>query len=206
MPLLLLAIFSLTAQPSDFLTFQGDQAVISLTNPRPGEVLKGIIQILGTVQAEQFGRYEVSFAYAGDPTGTWFLIAEGSQPVQDGLIASWDTSQITDGDYRLRVLVTLAGGSTREWIIPDLRVRNYTPIEPTETRPADNTAAPQVSALMSEPTIPASTDTPAAPLTNSGSLTEKEFLRTLGCGASASLLLFLIFGLYLALASRARRR
>ena len=76
----------------------------------------------------------MAFGYQDDPTATWFLIEQSAEPVKKGLIASWDTSTITDGEYQLRVRVILADGKVAEAIVPNLRVRNYTPVE-TARRP-----------------------------------------------------------------------
>lgn len=206
MPVLLLAVFALVGLAPGFFAFQQDQAAITVTNIQAGDALQGIVQIQGTVQAEGFGGYEVSFSYASDTTGTWFLIEQGSQQVQEGLLASWDTSRITDGDYRLRIRVALNDGSVRELVIPDLRVRNYTPFEPTQTPTSGTAAGSELAKGTMEPslTTPAETQTP--PPVNPGSLTEKDFLRMLSCGAGAAVLIFVVLGLYLAISRQARRR
>ena len=68
---------------------------------------------------------------------TWFLIAQGSQPVENGLLASWDTSLITDGDYRLRA-DQVVGWIVERLLLPNIRVRNYTVVE-TKVIPAELT-------------------------------------------------------------------
>jgi hypothetical protein len=206
MPVLLLAVFALVGLAPGFFAFQLDQATITVTNIQAGEALQGIVQIQGTVQAEGFSGYEVSFSYASDTTGTWFLIEQGSEQVQEGLLASWDTSRITDGDYRLRILVTMNDGSVRELVIPDLLVRNYTPFEPTETPPSRMVTGPEVDRGTLEPSLTAPAETQTPPPVNPGSLTEKDFLRMLGCGAGAAVLLFTVLGLFLAISRQARRR
>ena len=103
-------------------------------------MLQGVVTIRGSSNETGFLSAEVDFTYAGDTTGTWFLIATDSQPVDSSTLATWDTTTITDGDYNLRLRVILSDGTHLDVIIPNLRVRNYTPIEtptpaPTAVQP-----------------------------------------------------------------------
>jgi hypothetical protein len=82
-----------------------------------------VVEIFGTSGLEGFRAAEISFAYQNDPTATWFLIQQTSQPVVDGLLARWDTSTITDGQYRLRLQVFFQDGQVMEQVIGGLRVR-----------------------------------------------------------------------------------
>jgi hypothetical protein len=90
-----------------------------------------VVQVSGSTSIIDFQSAEVSFSY-GDEGDSWFLINQSSQPVKDALLASWDTTTIADGTYRLRVQVFLTGGKLVETIVPGLRVRNYTAIETSE--------------------------------------------------------------------------
>ncbi len=179
---------------------------IVIQAPRAGDVLKGIIQIQGTALADQFTRYEVAFAYADDTSGTWFLIDEGGRPAGDGLLASWDTSRITDGDYRLRLLVVLAGGENRELIVPDLHVRNYTPVEPTVIQTDRFASTEEAGAEAVETTSTSPLTLAATPPVNPGSLTDEDFLKALAGGAGVSALVFLVLGLRSTLSRGSRRR
>jgi hypothetical protein len=100
-----------------------------ITSPRQGEALQGILSIQGSSDVAGFALQDVSFAYASDRTGTWFQIASSDKPVKQDVIATWDTTTITDGDYVLRLRVYLQDGSSLDFTVPNLRVRNYTPIE-----------------------------------------------------------------------------
>ncbi|NUM45185.1 MAG: hypothetical protein HUU38_10805, partial [Anaerolineales bacterium] len=62
-----------------------------ITAPAGGEAVQGQVTITGASGVPDFFFAELSFAYAGDPTGTWFLIAETFTPVQSGPLATWDT-------------------------------------------------------------------------------------------------------------------
>ena len=132
---------------------QGEEPVFSVDSPRPGDALQGVVTIAGTTGVPGFRSVDVAFAYQSDSTGTWFPIAQSSAAVQAGAIAGWDTTTITDGNYRLRVQVFLQDGRVLESVVEGLRVRNYLPVE-TSTPHAD---APPVG----QP-IPTSTPTPLA--------------------------------------------
>ena len=77
-----------------------------IADPQPGQALRGVVLIRGTAQQPAFDHYEVSFSYEPNPTADWFAIeAAGSSPVQNGQLASWDTTQIANGAYQLRLRV-----------------------------------------------------------------------------------------------------
>lgn len=103
---------------------------VQITQPAPGEAVSGMVTIYGTADHPAFVAYELAFAYADNPTQTWFPIGEPSQlPVVDGRLGLWDTTQITDGDYLLRLRLWLSDGSTLQDIVSGVRVRNQAPAE-----------------------------------------------------------------------------
>lgn len=196
---LLAALIGLIGLMTRNAYFQQSIAVIEVTTLHPGAILQGVVPIHGTVGTDQFSGYEISFSYTEDTTGTWFLINQDNQPVQDGTLASWDTTLITDGDYRLRVQVKFADGTTDEYLVPDLQVRNYTPSEQITATPDVQSPTAQFTAipLQSSPTDGGVTSTPFK--NNPGSLTQNDFRKIILLGAGFSGILFLIFGLYLAI-------
>ncbi len=166
-----------------------------ITSPRPGEALRGVTAITGTANAVGFVSYELSFAYPDDPTGTWFLIAQSSRPVQGGTLGEWDTTLVTDGTYTLRLLVRLDDGSSLEVLAPDLRVRNYTPVE---------TPTPGPVLVFPTRTLPAATPALSAPTftplpSNPAALTPGHLRTALAYGALGMLALLVVFGVYLSL-------
>jgi hypothetical protein len=170
---------------------------LTILSPVSGQALQGSVSIEGSSLASGFVSAEVAFAYAGDSTGTWFLIAEASQPVQGGLLAQWDTGAITDGDYDLRLRITLADGSHVETVVSGLRVRNYTPIEtdtPTPVTPTLTQLPGETPTLTLTPTaLPSSTPLPPNP----AEVSSQDILLSLGKGALAILGLFALLGVYM---------
>jgi hypothetical protein len=165
----------------------------AIVEPHAGQVLQGTLAISGTSDVPGFFSSEVAFAYSDDNTGTWFLIAAGDQPIENGILANWDTTTITDGNYMLRLRVTLDDGSTVEAIVPDLRVRNYTPVE---------TPTPEPTVLQATPLLtPTQTATPFPPPTslppNPAVLTTTDISTSLVYGGLAGLAFLLVLGAYL---------
>jgi hypothetical protein len=164
-----------------------------VTNPRAGEVLQGAVTVAGSSDVPGFLSAEIAFAYSGDTTETWFLLAASSQPVEDGTLATWDTTTISDGDYVLRLGVILTDGSYLDTTVPDLRVRNNTPVvTPTPAL----TALQATLALVSMPTAtPYPTPTPLPP--NPVELTPTNVWKSIGYGGLGAIFLFVLLGIYL---------
>jgi hypothetical protein len=116
-------------EPAALQTSTPPPLQIGIDDPLPGTAIQGVTTISGSTNVEGFQTVEVAFAYQSDPTTTWFLISQGSEPVEAGVLAGWDTTTISDGNYLLRVQVFLQNGTVLESRIEGLRVRNYLQIE-----------------------------------------------------------------------------
>jgi hypothetical protein len=197
-------IFSLFCAlwPRPVLAQQDGQVTIS--TPAEGQVVQGAIVVRGTASALGFSSYELSFAFADDPTQTWFALETGSDPIFEGDLGTWDTTTLTDGDYSLRLRVFFLDGTTQDVLVSGLRVRNYTAV-PTTTFTPTATAivlfAPPTAQLVAPapatatPSLPTPTSFPPNP----ASLQATAIPGALGRGAVLALLLFLGFGLLLRL-------
>lgn len=97
-----------------------------ITSPESGSNVNGIVEIRGSIPVENFSTANLYYAYTGQAATNWFLIAEIDTAVQDGLLASWDTTTITDGTYQLKLSVKEANGTINEVVVKDIRVTNYT--------------------------------------------------------------------------------
>jgi hypothetical protein len=87
-----------TAQTSGCIPGQ-----IIITSPKPGEVVKGQVILLGTANIPNFGWYKYEFSPLG--TDVWSTIQANREVKQDGELGRWDTSEVTPGDYNLRLIV-----------------------------------------------------------------------------------------------------
>jgi len=167
-----------------------------ILSPAGGSALQGVVAITGTTDLDGFRAAEIAFAYQSDPTETWFLIQQMTQPVKEGSLASWDTTTITDGNYRLRLQVFLQGGEVLVMVVNGLRVRNYTLIE---------TSTPEVGARLETPTSTASPlpdfqVTPRSPTpapTNPAELSPGDLRRSVLGGSLGVLAALALGGLYI---------
>ena len=188
------------ATPTAQVTSPG---LVTISYPLPGQALQGDILITGSTPVEGFAGYEISFGYAQDPTNTWFQLQYATQPVDNGVLAHWDTTTITDGDYILRLVLFMSDGSQMTQTIPALRVRNYSPIEtdtptplPPSATPAPGTPLPP-SATPTNTPIPSATPVPPTPTplpTNPASISKSDILATIGSGAGVGAGMLLLFG------------
>jgi hypothetical protein len=169
---------------------------IALIAPQADEEIQGAYVIVGTSAQPGFASAELSFAYAGDSTGTWYLISENVPAVVESDLAAWDTTKVTDGFYILRLRVLLADNSARE-ATARVRVRNYTPADtptPTPVTPTDipiYTSTPTATITPTSTLFPTPTRLPPNPV----ELNTAEIGFYLARGSAAVVLLFGIFGL-----------
>ena len=134
---------------------------VVIVSPQSGEALQGVVSIMGRSVVSGFRSTEVLFGYANDPSQTWFFISESNIPVEAGLLAEWDTSTLTDGDYTLRLVVNRTDGSRVVVIVPNLRIRNYSPVE-TDTPTPFFTPTPSATPLPGSGPNPTATTLPSA--------------------------------------------
>jgi hypothetical protein len=179
---------------------------VIITSLSAGEAIRGQIAIRGNTAVSGFISWELNFGYASDTTGSWFLIAEGDQPIRDDLLAEWDTTTITDGNYHVRLTVYLEGDRRSHFVVEDLRVRNYTTIE-TLTPSPTLTATPYTLTPQSSQTVvptqpPSETPVPETPTplpTNPLTISTDEIHTSWQRGALGTLAAFLFIGLYLSI-------
>lgn len=105
---------------------------VTLTSPQPGAVLRGQVEIFGQMDVPGFSSAELAFSFASGPADSWFPIQTFPQPATDSLLAVWDTTSVTDGDYTLHLRVYFQDGTSQDAAITDLKIRNEV-VVPTET-------------------------------------------------------------------------
>lgn len=207
-----LPIAMLKAFLSLIIVFQ--QTAPAITAPQAGETLRGQIQIQVQMEADGFASAELAFTFdetASDSGAAWFTIQTFSQPPADSLLAVWDTTTLTDGDYTLRLRVVLQDGTFAETLVPNLKIRNYTPdatetptLPPTE--PPTQTPPPFFSLGTARPPASGETPTPASALpthtplpTNPASISTSDILTIFGKSALVIIGLFFFISLILRL-------
>ncbi len=190
----------------------GDSSGVEITAPSTGTPLQGAISIVGSTLIDGFSSWEITFGYAHDTSGSWFLISEGDEQTTRGELAQWDTTTITDGDYNLRLTVYLQGGRREHFVVNNLRVRNYSPIEtitPTPTLTSTPfTETPHPSRTPTSTTEPTETQIPNTPTplpTNPATITQNNINNSLLRGGAGALVAFVLIGLYLSIKRIIRR-
>jgi hypothetical protein len=183
-------------------------STVQIISPKDGQALQGSVPIVVDTTTLNFQTVELAFAYADDPTDTWFWIYQGIQPVTGTMLVLWDTSTLTDGDYKLRMQVTFSDGSLQTAIIQDLRVRNYTPVEtstpppptPQPTRTPEITPSlfpsgsvqTEAAAVKTAATAPPALTAPGVPIGNPAALDREEILVSAGIGVLVVFCFFLL--------------
>ena len=178
---------------------------VAITSPVSGDVLRGMVTITGRADDPNFLSAQLDFGYASNSADNWFTIQTFSQPVLDSALATWDTLSITDGDYILRLRVTLNDGSFQEVTVP-VSVQNDVPLA-TPTSSPTSTPEAQIEVQIPTPFLLAASPTPTAPPrptptplpVNPVSLDQIEIYSSLGRGALVILGLFVFAGIILRL-------
>jgi hypothetical protein len=168
-------------------------------DPQGGEAIQGVYTIRGSASHPAFLAYQLSFAYAQDPTNTWFLLGEHQEnQIVDHGLGLWDTTGISDGEYRLRLEVFLRNETSIVTIVEGVRIRNHTAIEAA-------TPAPFTVQVM--PTEPLPTKTPRpTPFPALASQGSSHVQQALLVGAVFGLLSICGLGIYLFIRRRTRQR
>jgi subtilisin-like proprotein convertase family protein len=88
--------------------------------PTNCEPLGGLVQIVGTVTDAHLSGWTLQ--YTGGKTSVWQTIATGNTNVVDGILATWNTDELTPCSYTLRLLasdasaVSCYGSNTAEFL------------------------------------------------------------------------------------------
>jgi hypothetical protein len=77
---------------------------IMITFPKPGDQVSGDVVLTGTADIPDFGFYKYEVALVGNEN--WSTILADRKAVRDGELGHWDTTQLTPGDYLLRLVVS----------------------------------------------------------------------------------------------------
>ena len=189
--------------------FLAQTADISITSPKPGDILRGQVDIVGNMNVPNFASAELAFSYASNPADSWFTIQTFPQSVTDPTLAVWDTTTVTDGDYVLHLRVLLQDGSTQDVAVSDLKIRNdmsLPTVIPAATATPDSIILNPIPISSTEgpatiqppkalPTFPSPTSLPANP----ASVTSTSIYSNFARGGLITLVLFAFFSLILRL-------
>lgn len=76
--------------------------VLEIENPAHLSEITGVVELVGSVNTENFGSYKYEYSTMGEPN--WQTIAAGSGTRVDESLGSWYTSDLPAGEYMLRLV------------------------------------------------------------------------------------------------------
>ena len=76
--------------------------ITEITFPTDGDVVSGTVEIIGSVNVDNFGSYK--YEYSGTGNINWVTIAAGNQLKLDERIGYWYTSALLPGRYLLQLV------------------------------------------------------------------------------------------------------
>lgn len=86
----------------DSLVSECIEGVLEITSPSEGEAVSGTVEIIGSVNVEDFGSYKYEYSSAG--AVDWVTIAADNQLHLDELLGNWHIGDLTPGRYLLQVV------------------------------------------------------------------------------------------------------
>ena len=95
---------------------------IMITAPKPGDAVKGIVEITGTANVPNFAFYKYEITPLG--TQNWAPVSASREPVTNARLGEWSTTSLTNGDYFLRLVITDNVGKELEPCVLAVRVLN----------------------------------------------------------------------------------
>jgi hypothetical protein len=179
------------------------ESPLAISSPVPGDVLRGEVTITGSTAVPNFSFAQLDFKYASVSGDAWFPLQTYSQPALNSPLFLWNTASITDGEYILRLRVTLTDGTSQEVTVPitiqnDALVSTPTPLPSATPDFSIGVQIPTPFLLAASPTpteIPR--PTPMALPANPAALTHADIYASLTRGALVIAGLFIVAGVAL---------
>jgi len=98
--------------------------IATITEPDDGACIKGIINIIGTASDTNFKSYSVEWK---NTTDVWIEIRNSTESVSGGILATWDTNDLEDGDYMIRLTVKDDNASNSNMTLVNVTIDNTPP-------------------------------------------------------------------------------
>lgn len=90
--------------------------------PRSGTEVAGVVEFRGTVPAANLLRWEM--AWSPSESEQWQFLVSAEQPVDNGVLARLDLSQLPNGLYDFRLRVVRGDSNYTDYIVRGLRLHN----------------------------------------------------------------------------------
>ncbi|MBN1260870.1 MAG: hypothetical protein JXB35_09335, partial [Anaerolineae bacterium] len=142
--------------PQGFCTTGSVAPQVVITRPASGAVLTGLVDIFGTVSLDGFREYEVQYGVSDNPLAWGMVAGPITLPVNNGRLATWDTTALLPGIYSLRVVARNQQGAQFEARVV------VTLLSPTATETPTATPSPTPTGAGTLTPTPDVTPTPTA--------------------------------------------
>lgn len=136
--------------------------IATISNPVEGVTVRGTLALEGSALAANFSHYQIELGVGTHPQAFLKIHGPVNQLVEQGLLAEFDTTQVENGPYTLRLLVfDQTGGATeaRVHVLVDNPVSVPTPT-PGFVLPTDTPTPVFTDTPLPEPPTPTSTPEP----------------------------------------------
>jgi len=143
------------------------QARSIITYPTDGMTVSGVVEITGIATHPNIQWYDVSYAYDPEPTGgsQWVSLANvENKQVENEVLATWDTTNVPDGQYSLALTVVGRDDPfTYQQFVSHLTVNNAQPVPSPTPETEQPTPEPMPTAEAGPTPTPVSIEQPATP-------------------------------------------
>jgi penicillin-binding protein 1C len=152
--------------PEEACTPGEREPVVEITAPEGGEELYQWVEIFGTVDIEDFDRYELTYGLGRNPGGWEWISGPHEAMVQEGMLGVWQIPEgLRPGTYTIRVVAINTRGARFEarsivTVIGPTPTPTYTP-SPTPTPTATPEPVTPTLTPTPTPTIEPSTEDPS---------------------------------------------
>ena len=91
--------------------------LLQVSSPSAGARVSGSVAVIGRADSPDFERYVVEWGRGTNPSA-WVAFAASTQAIESGVLARWDTTQLPDGAYTLRVRLEDSEMGARRFAFP----------------------------------------------------------------------------------------
>ncbi len=155
---------SIPQPPTDQSDVYTGEANLVIRQPVEGEVVSGIVTVIGTADAPAFASYELQYGISHDP-GAFSPPISGpfGNVVIEGTLGQWDTTGLQDGPHTLRLIVRDQAGAEREFRVR-VFITHDAPTPLPEVTPTWTSEAPTAMPLPTDTLPPPVEPTPMPPV------------------------------------------
>ncbi|MBC7260222.1 MAG: PBP1A family penicillin-binding protein [Chloroflexi bacterium] len=150
------------ASPCSVHTFA---PIAVIERPEPSAQVAGLVQVIGTARMGDFSHYVVEYGVGSSPLGWGPVSAPIGNMVDRGLLTQWDTRELANGLYTLRLVVyDHRGNSVESRVLVEVANPTPTPTRtPTVTPTPTRTPSATPTRTPTPAPTPSLTPTPTAP-------------------------------------------